>query len=343
MDGYELVRADYPSDSSHGGVCVFFKQHLPLKLRTDLSNLNECLVCEVKINNQKCFVTCVYRSPSQSFNELNDFCNALEETLSNLNLESPFCSVILGDFNGKCNNWWMGNSSDSCGLELESLSTRTGYSQLISEPTNFEPNKRPSCIDLLFCDQPNLITESGVHSSLYNTCHHQIIFAKIDFRVYLPPPYKREIWEYHKANVDLIKRSIADFDWQRAFLNLGANDQVQLFTSTLLNIFRNFIPNKIVKYSYKDPPWITSELKTMQRKKNRMYRKYIVNGRKEDDKVSLDNFSLSYSNKVSSSKQIHFDNLGRKLDDPLLGPKAFWTILNGFLGKMKIPTIPPSW
>ena len=32
-------------------------------------------------------------------------------------------------------------------------------SQPISEPTNFEDNKSPSCIDLIICDQPNVEME----------------------------------------------------------------------------------------------------------------------------------------------------------------------------------------
>ena len=32
----------------------------------------------------------------------------------------------------------------------------TNAGQLISEPTNFEENKCPSCIDLIICDQPNV-------------------------------------------------------------------------------------------------------------------------------------------------------------------------------------------
>ena len=55
----------------------------------------------------------------------------------------------------------------------------------------------------------------------------------------------------------------------------------------------------------------------------------------------LDEFSILCSERVSSSKEKHFKSLGKKLDDPFLGPKAFWSILNGFLGKMKIPVIPP--
>ena len=52
------------------------------------------------------------------------------------------------------------------GSEIEFLLSSLGLSQVISEPTNFEPNKNPSCIDLVFTDQPNIILDSGTRASL---------------------------------------------------------------------------------------------------------------------------------------------------------------------------------
>ena len=49
--------------------------------------------------------------------------------------------------------------------------------------------------------QPNLVMESGIHSSLHRNCHHQIIYAKIYLKVFYPPPYEHEIWQYQRANL----------------------------------------------------------------------------------------------------------------------------------------------
>ena len=48
-----------------------------------------------------------------------------------------------------------------------------------------------TCIDLIFTSQPNLAMESGVHSSLHQNCHHQLIYAKINLKEFSPPPYER--------------------------------------------------------------------------------------------------------------------------------------------------------
>ena len=72
----------------------------------------------------------------------------------------------------------------------------------------YEPihlTKNSTCIDILFSSQANLVIESGVHSLLYPNCHHQIIFAKFDLRVFCPPPYVRNVWHYKQANIELIR------------------------------------------------------------------------------------------------------------------------------------------
>ena len=57
IDGYEFRRKDHPSNEKRGGVCVYYKEHLPLKVRNDLTSLEECIVCEIKVNGQNCFVS----------------------------------------------------------------------------------------------------------------------------------------------------------------------------------------------------------------------------------------------------------------------------------------------
>ena len=216
-----------------------------------------------------------------------------------------------------------------------------GFSQLINKPTNFEPNKTPSCIDLIFSRQPNLVFESEIHPSLYNMCHHQIMYANFSLKIHFPPSYKRDIWHYNRAPVDLIKKSVKIFYWVRAFRNLSVNDQVELLEITLLNIFRNFIPHESIKCSHKDPPWTNKEIKSALRYQNRLHKKYISGGRTEYDKIDLQNNTNLVSNLITTTKDSYFINLGKKLNDPQTSPKTYWSILKRFLNKTKIPTIPP--
>ena len=42
--GYSMMRAGHPSNTKRGGVCLCYKEHLPIIRRDDTSNLKECLV-----------------------------------------------------------------------------------------------------------------------------------------------------------------------------------------------------------------------------------------------------------------------------------------------------------
>ena len=117
-----------------------------------------------------------------------------------------------------------------------------GLTQIIHEPT-YTLESSVSCIDLVFSSQENLVTNSGVHSSLHPNCHHQIVFSNFNLKIYYPYPYEHLIWKYEKANADLIKRAIGDFDWENKLSLIGINDQVVLFTETIVNIMSNFINN----------------------------------------------------------------------------------------------------
>ena len=61
-------------------------------------------------------------------------------------------------------------------------------------------------------------------------------------------------------NVEEKQKSIYLFNWEKAFENISTNENDDLLNNTL-NIFHNYIPNKIVKYIYIDPPWFTKQFK----------------------------------------------------------------------------------
>ena len=178
LHGYSLIRGDHPSDLKRCGLCIYYKELLPLIYKPNLTLLDECVVCELKIGNKKCFITVLYRSPSQSLEEFERFKNGWVNTILNVNNCNPFVTIFLGDFNAKTTLWWSGDVINSEGLDINELSSYYNLHQLINTPTHILPNSE-SCIDIFFTSQPNLLSESGVHASLFPRCHHQIIHAKL--------------------------------------------------------------------------------------------------------------------------------------------------------------------
>ena len=74
-----------------------------------------------------------------------------------------------------------------------------------------------------------------------------------------PPPYTREVWDYGKAQVDLINKTIENFDCNELFSGQDIHNQIKFFNTTILNVFRNFIPNKVILGDDKEPPWANDE------------------------------------------------------------------------------------
>ena len=149
--------------------------------------------------------------------------------------------------------------------------------EVITEPTHILENSS-SCVDLIFSNQPNLITDSGVHPTLHSK-YHQIIYSNPNLKIEYPPPYTRKICDYNRSETDLINRSTESFDWSNLFSGKNVHEQVELFNKTLSNIFYNFIPNKIIVCDDRDPPWM-NEIKKMIKRKNWLREKIISKSKK---------------------------------------------------------------
>ena len=103
----------------------------------------------------------------------------------------------------------------------------------------------------------------------------------------------------------------------------------------------NFIPNKVKKFYPRDAPWINRELKTLLRKKDRLYRNYKRHNFRNEDKIRLDNFRTECNEAIESAKTLYLKNLGNQLHDPATTPKNYWKIIHRVMNKSRAPKIPP--
>ena len=208
---YPFIPANNPANTRHGGVGLFYKDSLPIVVRNDLS-FDESIVVDLKFG-RKFFFVALYRSPAFHHNSPNfhAFLSNFRDLYAKMKVENPFTTFFTGDFNAHSQSWWPDGDTTPEGKEIDDLLTSLGLFQIISEPTNFEPNKNPSCIDLVITDQPNLILDNGTRASLDSYWHHQIVYCKINFRIPPPSPLERKIWHFNKANQTAIKGSMTSF------------------------------------------------------------------------------------------------------------------------------------
>ena len=193
----------------------------------------------------------------------------------------------------------------------------------------------------MFCNKRELISEYGIDHYLFQTCYHNLIFAKINAEIPVPPAYSREVWDYKNATAEGIQQSISRFNWKKAFENLSINEKVDLLNAILLNIFRNYIPNKVVKCSYRDPPWLPKLTKSKLKERSKIAKEFYRKGQDATVFTELNKISSECSNLIINAKMGYIQKKINALNNKKTDPKVYWTVLNNIVHNIKIPSMPP--
>ena len=133
IEGYNLIRSDNPSALKKGGECIYYNEHIPFIRRNDLCSLCNCLVTVTRLENEKCSLTCLYQSTSQNLHEFANSCTNLDTLMDNINDELPTCSILAGDFNGRCSKWCNNDITNANGRALNTLTSSATYKQIMNK------------------------------------------------------------------------------------------------------------------------------------------------------------------------------------------------------------------
>ena len=268
--GYTLIRADHPSNTKRGGVCISYKHSLPFKL-LDIGYLEERINFEISFGGMLCNFIFLYRSPILSLDVFEKLEGIFEVNLDKVTNQNPYLIVILG----------------------------------------------------------------------HQNCRHQIIYAKINLKVFYPPPYEREIWHYQHANVDLIQRAIEQFSWEKYFRNLNINEMVFVFNKIIKNVFSNFIPHETVTCDDRDPPCINNNIKQLIQGKSDTCRIYILSDKNPQIFQKVKYLQTKLKKLIEHCQEKYYLRISKKLMNPMTSLKTYWSILKALLNNKKIPCIPP--
>ena len=88
-----------------------------------------------------------------------------------------------------------------------------------------------------------------------------------------------------------------------------------------MNIFSNFLTNKIGAFTGQDHPWFGKKIKFKIEMKNRVYKDYIKNGWPETVYYLIQNVTSEISSYISKCKNDYFIPLEKSLVI-LLGPQS---------------------
>ena len=156
-----------------------------------------------------------------------------------------------------------------------------------------------------------------------------------------PPPYERLVWDYKKVNIDSIQKALEKINLRFFFSYKSVHQQNKVLNSTIMNVFSSFIPNKLVTFNDKDPPWMSEYLKNKIKWHNRIYAEYLIENNESIDYITLQNVIAEVSELVCKSKDDYHKQLARKLTNPKTSSKTYWSILKTFYNGKKVSLIPP--
>ena len=166
-------------------------------------------------------------------------------------------------------------------------------------------------------------------------------YSTFNLNIYYPPPYQRLVWDYKKADEKSIRKALDLVNWGRLFDHKNIDSQVMTLNETILNVFRNYVPTKYITIDDKDPVWMNETIKSKIKTRNKLFKQYIENGRFESDFMMIETLITEINDLITSTKDLYYNNLVKRLNNPLLQAKTHWSILKTFYSDKKIPIIPP--
>ncbi|MES9883011.1 MAG: reverse transcriptase family protein [Sedimenticola sp.] len=322
-------RKDRAADR-HGGVIVYVRDSLYHKRRRDLEIVNiECIWIEI-VSNKKSFLFGVFYRPPSSNAIYN---NSIEDSIQ-LAIDTGLRDVVIvGDFNYNVLN-------PVTNRKVSSICSQFGLSQCISSSTHFTEYSE-TIIDLLFVSNKSSVVISGTGDPFLpqETRYHCPIYGLLKFCKPKFKSFQRKIWQYDLGDYDLLRRDTSAFNWSD-LQSRNIDEYAYNITSKIIELASSHIPNKDITVRQHEPPWITTYIKGMIRKRKRLYRKA-----KHTNNITHWASFRTYRNTVISeirqSKNDYYDGISNKLKSGQYSSKDWWSTLKYFISENENKTIPP--
>ena len=126
------------------------------------------------------------------------------------------------------------------------------------------------------------------------------------------------------------------------FPGANVNKKVDILNECLKNIFHNFIPDRIIKCNYRDPPCKTDAIKSELKERSNLIEIYYKYSKSKSDIENLIAKSTEYVEIISAAMDKYIIEMSEKRNNSQTLRKTNWKIINHFLSNKKVPAIPSS-
>lgn len=273
--GYSIYRKD--RSDHHGG--VFFGCRDAYMCRNiDIQTTCEIVSCKVDLQLGTLLIISVYRPPYNDLTYMEALCNTIESLI----LDHPNSIIwIAGDINLPNINWsdWS-THSNNYSVTLSNLFTEllisTGFSQLVDSPT-----RHNNILDIFATNRPSLVTKCEVVPGISD---HEAVHVETQLKVVTVHSAPRQVLLWDKADFqyinDVMLRHASDFVSANS-LDTPINHLWSAFKSICSECVK-LVPYKLSSRSHSKAPWVTTYIKRLSRKKQRLYNKARVTNSASD-------------------------------------------------------------
>ena len=146
--------------------------------------------------------------------------------------------------------------------------------QLINEEIHFTEHSA-SLIDLIMTRNSNSVLLSGVLDPFIpdQIRYHCPIILLLKFTRPLLRAYSQNIWNYSRADFDKYRELLMEFHLENAAEQNEIENSMQIVQPAIFEAAEKSIPNKTVIKRQNDHLWISYRIKSLIRKRKRLYKK----------------------------------------------------------------------
>ena len=329
FDDYSHVSL-YRKDKSGGGVSLFIRNGISYFTRQDLDKIDELIECifievdkDIFSTTRNIILGVIYRPPNTS---PTDFLKVLSEIMHKLKRENKLC-YLMGDYNLDL----LKNENHLPTSKFLDLMYSCSFLPLIHKPTRVT-DKTATLIDNIFTNDLQINENIFNGILMTNISDHFPIFhivKSFTFTVENNSFTKRKI---NEENILCFKEKLSMKNWDEILAIEDTQCAYDLFYQSFSSLYNETFPLITIKSgSRKYKPWLTDELKSLIKHKNRLYKKskqYPSYKREQEYK----SFRNSLTKQLNLAEKHYIQNL---LEEHKGNVKKFWQITKFILNKHK--------
>lgn len=193
------------------------------------------------------------------------FCDDFEDLAGSL-MQDYDNLICAGDFNI---NFLDLNSCNT--IKLNNIISSYSLSQIVTEPT-----RKMSLLDLFFVSDHLQADSCVVHTP--DISDHDMILMDIYVSRSVARPNFSRFRNFGLLDLDLFYTHLCSTSFNDIFFVNDINIKVEIFTSYLLLLFDIHVPEKKVMFRRHQAPWLTDNIRSIMRLRDRTYSEYKRTG-----------------------------------------------------------------